>query len=455
MSESTKGVGSRWRRSLAALIGVLLAFGVGCEGESEEARALSEARRRLEAVSIAAQHGRVAETQRAAYQEAMSRLRPIASDAQAQYAPSAMRLLAGAEAGMGALSAGDAIEAGEGALGGVTAARRTLDLYEDLHVLADAISAPEPTTEIASLRSEIAERRSELAGLEEQRADLTERIDSIEAESEGLAEQAKSLREQAGVVRSEALPLGPAERSEQIERAVAIEDEANASESASERLRARMGRLHPEREALQSEIDRVERQISLLRAAIDQMEAIDQAGEAQAEENRLEAEQVAERFAEQAAAIERTLQERYNPLIDEAVSRYEEAASLARRAASASSLADTQSSERLAAGRHLQSVGMLREAQSTVLLPAALLFERAAASDPPLPESERYAETASGLRERIGASEEAAQAAYAEAKEAFTRARVRGEAGEHIQRLLERMQEQAPADDASGADQQP
>ncbi|TVQ33280.1 MAG: hypothetical protein EA376_02780 [Phycisphaeraceae bacterium] len=443
MNELHRNQSPRRRRTgvltLTALIGLAPFLFAGCDSTAEKAEtdAIETVQRRMEAINAdAANPGDP--TQRAdLYTQAIATLQPARDSDHPARRAAARSLTTRAQAGLGELQADAALQLRSKALEEIIQAGRLLDRRANHLDLARALVAHDPSDEMSHLRSEFADREQALATVEAERVEVEGRIADLRSRMEEFIDSARELRARENQLRIEVLDMSAEERSSRMEDVYVIQRQADAEEVRAGNLEAELASVSPELNRIGNEVERYRSQRDLLRQSMRQLELRLESAREQADANRTQAAEAARSFDRMILEIEERLDGPITEAFDLAIRSYQSAIGTAR--SNATGPGADRGVAQMTLGRLHQEFAALQRARAQMWETLAAMTRKAAQSEHPLPERDRYTALTTRAEELRRDALIASSEAFGVARDSYQQADVRGEASTLIERVVEEM----------------
>ncbi len=424
----------------AVLIGSLLG---GCGDRSEASKATHDASLAIGSISAGAGAGSIPEYTIERFEEARAILNRTGLDG--TDAEKAGAVILGAWTDLG-LASGDgyAISGLEETLTFMMADIQTeLRAWEQLNALAGAAESLDPERELSALAQMQTEIEARIEAAKAAKADVDQRVSSLESQMKALGDEAKSEREAAAKLELRAAQLTAVEAAK---IAPEIQKHALAAEKKLfdiARLRARADQLGTEATEASLNLDMLNRQKALNeQARVDVIAAHEEARKNAAALRK----QASEAESKIIASVDALLAFRdgqgadksLNDLYDTQVSRLRSAASSARQGVS-----EMRTEARIASGAANAALGDALSNQSRSYERLADLLSRLAQATPPLGSADSFEQRATDAAKIATASHDDSLDAFRAAADDYAGAGVRGQAGELVEKLVEKLRARA------------
>lgn len=426
---------------LAAAVGLLLCAGVmpACDGDDGSTDAIEEAQRTLASAHIGGAAATTEDLREQRYATVVSTLRPVANTGSDAQRAAAQALLSQAQAGQADILADRAQAMEREAMADASTLRSAFEnLVVGLRAQAEAgttggtsADQQQAATQVRQIESERAEAQSHLASLRSE-------IESIRQQMSAAEAAAAEARSREASLRAELLGAVGASRTDLTVRAVEAQREAAAYERERATLDSRLSVLQPEAEQVQREIDSLTRRIELLEASRERMQTLDQTMRDRAAEDLRSAAEAAEQLVNDLAALDDMRESDLASAWDSAISAYEQAIGSMRQASNAAPRAD-RTDAMISLGSLQQSLAELHAARARGQARYAMLLERLLEAEPALPRASMIRQYLERVRNSEASQREAARSAYEDARTSYQQSGARGEVGERIDALVERL----------------
>lgn len=420
--------------AIAGLLTLMAGAGAGCDQRSQAAEALAQSQRELTTLGLADGLSASDARREKVYKDVIARLQPVAGEGNESQSGAASALLAQAHAGLGEIHTDRAVEAAGRAMAQVRLLGSLIDRRDGHVALVAAMSAYDPSSDAAALRSQLSERRTELSTAQARVGELAARIAGLEATLAEHTGAASSLRAEEGELRARSLDAEQGERLSVVERAVEKQRGADAAEGKATGVRAQIALVAPELAAARTVVERVEKQIKFLQDGEKQIKALQAADREQAQVNRGAADEAGQELARRAEELGTHFKEQVEPEFDAAFKSF----AAALRAASSAKGAgpNDRTLAQLEKARIQQSLAGAHRSRAIVQSIRADVLGELARAQPSIGGAESFASGASEASAAAAVSYAAAAEAYAAAIEALGSAGGRGELSEKLERIV-------------------
>ncbi len=429
-----------WFAVSAVLVGSLLA---GCGDRSEASEATHDASLAIGSISAGSGAGSTPEYTIERFEEARTILNRTGLDG--TDAEKAGAVILGAWTDLG-LASGDGF-----AISGLEEAltfkmediRAELRAWEQLNALAAAAESFDPEQELSALAVAQTQIEERIEAAKAAKADVDQRVSSLESQMKTLGDQAKSERQEAAKLELRAAQLSAVAAAE---IAPEIQKHALAAEKKLfdiARLKAKADQLGTEATEASLNLDMFSRQKALNeQARIDVLAAHEEAKKNAAalrkQASEAESKIVANVDALLAFRDGQGADQSLNDLYDTQVSRLRSAASSARQGVS-----EMRTEARIASGAANAALGDALSQQSRSYERLAALLSRLAEATPPLGSADSLEQRATDAARIAAASHDSSLDAFKAAADDYSGAGVRGQAGELVDALVEKLRARA------------
>lgn len=408
---------NRLRTTLGVLLVVGLALGpAACERKDTAAKAITEAGRKLEAVSASGG------TAPAYIESSMGTVRKdakdIGSDPSAADTASSSLIAARAASGVAGVKAAQAADVEQEArrLGLVVYA--TLDAYGAQAEFAAGLEQFDPAQESKRITDEVTAKEQEISRAAAAKRQLQEEAAKLEADAQAALSSAQAERTTEAQIRKQAQDAGSQARTDLITQANQHRRTADGFDKKAADLRAQATVLAPRIERAQGELDHLTNQRKLLQDATAEVQALAQSGKQRAAEARAAVAKSAEDISTLVAKLESTRGEVDAPA-KAAIDGYSNAAGEARKAAQGASR-EGASAAKMALAGYLSDAGAVAGARADGYRAYAALLEALAGAKPPLANASKYASAAAEARTAEKAARDDAKKFFEQAKDAVS-----------------------------------
>lgn len=421
-----------WAAGSAVLLGTLAGL-AGCGDSDADRAAVEHAAVVLNGLGVSGGTPLLnADDRRTKYQSVITSLKDAAASETPARAAAAQMLVARGHAGLGELASEEAARAEADWLAKASAVRSAFDRGLSQQVVADALASYDPSKEQAELDTKIREREEDAARAVQAKQKQIEKVDAIKARAEQARVKARAEREREAELRASAQGASQTVKAGIIEEANRIKRQGDEFERTAATFDAEAAKEAPEVASIQSNVDKFNRQVELMRDAKESLTQRASASREQATHASREAretfQQVETLLGELTAARQET-----NAATEKAVSAYKAAASAAAKAAGAGKEMRTSSS--IARGNYQQAMGDILASHSrgqrafAVLLGAMQRAGKGGVTAAQVSEADQaYVQT-----------REEAKAAYEEAQKLFAGAGATGSLSNRLADLSEKL----------------
>lgn len=444
---------SRFIRPIAPALTLVAAVAtsmlLGCGGSTPEQAAISEASATLHGLGVSGSEPLPAVGDRKArYESVVKTIKPIADAGKGADSAAASALLAKAQGGLAEIASTNAAEVERAALGQITGIRATYEQWLSQQSIANALQAYDPTSELAKLDEEIRQREAEAARAEEAKQQQVKLVEQTRAKAAQARAQAEQYRNQEASIRAGVASASETQRAAAFEQAIAVRRQGDEYEKQAGELDATAASQAPEVDTLQNTIEKLNRQVQLLRDAKKALVTRAEANRSQAAEAAKEADAASARVADLLKELDATRAAVVAPT-EEAVRLYGAAVSAARKAGAPGG-ASGRGVGPVMAGNLQQSLGDVLAAKARGLGAYSTLLQALKQGAHPAVSSEAAAAAAQAHSEAVTAAAEA----YKGAITLFESAGGTAEAKEKIDRLTKQIQ-RLVTEEAAPAGEQP
>ena len=357
--------------------------------------------------------------------------------------PAGKLLSAQATLGLGDIAAGKLVEAEGAVYQLVSNARAQLELYLQQDAMATASTGHDRSADMKQLQSASTGLANELDAAQKSLAQFQAAATALQDKSKSLAASAKAKRVEGDTLRAAAAGLEAEPRLNAVKRSVALQREGDALEVQQGEIELQMLAVNEKVAEAQRNVARIQRQIELTAEAMQRVKDSDalraEQARASRELSKATAAELAKAFDEAAAAIEQHLK----PAFSETKSKYSAAASAAQSGQDSDKLVAS-----LTIGAAKQALAGATSTYAATIDQAASLAARISAA-PNLPDAAKYQKIAETLSADVKPALEDAAGARSDAANRFASAGAKGDAGEMLKRLSDRLSPPKPAPEAA------
>lgn len=394
--------------SAGAYLGMASAVG-GCGGSTPEQDAIAAASSQMYGLGVAGSSALPGGEERArTFNNVLKTASAAAGSSNAGEAAAAQGLIARANSGLAEIAAFRAADIERSAVADIAHIRAVFDQWLSQKSVADSLRAYDPSTELAKIDDEIRAREAEAARAREAKDAQMARVSQTRAKAEQARQQAAQFRDQEAALRASVATASQTQRAAAFEQALVLKRQGDEYEKQAGEFDAEAAAQAPEITSLDSTIQKLERQVALLRESKQAMIARADAGKAQA----VAAAAEAEAGARQVTELLSRLDERRGTLegpTSEASKFYNAALAAARKAAPPDPAG--KAAANLLVGNIQQSLGdMLATKARGLSAYASLMADLNQGGQPGV------------SADRVQAAREAHEAAVAAAREAYNAA---------------------------------
>lgn len=418
----------------------------GCGGTTPAQEAIHDASAMLHGLGVSGSEPLPSVSDRKQrYQSVVKAIKPIADADDGADAAAARVLLAKAQGGLGDISASDAADVERAALDQIRGIRAALEQWLSQRSIAQALQAYDPTQELAKLDDEIRQREAEAGRAEEAKQKQVALVEQTRAKAAQARAQAEQFRTQEASIRAGVASASQTQRAAAFEQAMTVRRQGDEYEKQAADADAIAASQEPVVGTLQNAIEKLNRQVQLLRDAKQALVARADANRAQAADAAKEADAASARVTDLLKELDATRSGIGAPT-DEAARLYGSAVGAARKASLAGAGANGRGVGPMMAGNLQQSLGDLLAGKARSLGAYAALLRSLQTSGHPAASAEAVKAAEQAHTEALTAAEDA----YKSAISIFESAGGNAEAKEKIDRLTKQIQslvseEAAPA----------
>lgn len=430
-----------------AAILALLAGLAACDTRSSADRAIESGSNQIYGLTGGGTTPAPVESTKQTMEQVISTVSDATNDSSKPRAAAAQLLTAQAHSALGEAPAAAAMALDREVRGGFDRAIGLLSSWSALNAGASAAESFDPSSTITDLTAAIESRRNEateqrtalariqeqIATLERQRQAFTKTADDLQAQ---YAAQMDAIRGQSAIASTPA-----------VERAQEIWRQAEKARLDAARVAAQVEVLGPEAQSRQTVAEQLEKQVTDLTSAIEELRTQRQARDTAAAQSRDDAHKVASTLDQAVVDASRRLTDEVLPAYDQAIAIFEKAAR-----ASASAEGASPAAGRVSTGAARQSIAELHWMKSQALAYQARVLGSLSKAQPALPNASDYGTRAAAALDAAKASLGEAQSSFTLAQSAFSGAPAQGAARERLQRLGELLTKAAEVTEGKALD---
>ncbi len=390
---------------LAAAIAT--AFLSGCGGTTAEQQAIKNASVTLHGMGVSGSEPLPSVSDRKArYQSVVKAVKPIADAGGSTNSAAANTLLAEAQGGLGEIAAAEAGDVERAALLETRGIRAALEQWQSQRSIAQSLQAYDPTPELAKLDEEIRQREAEAGRAAEAKQAQVTLVEQTQAKAAQARAQAEQYRAQEASIRAGVASASQTQRAAAFEQAMTVRRQGDEYEKQAAELDAVAASQSPVVGTLQNAIEKLNRQVQLLRDAKKALIARADASKAQAADAAKEADGASARVADLLKELDATRSGIAAPT-EEAARLYGAAVNAARKSSVPGGGANGRGVGPVMSGHLQQSLGDVLAAKARGLGAYAALLKSMQSAGHPAVSAEAATAAAQAHTEAVTAAEDA------------------------------------------------
>jgi hypothetical protein len=315
---------------------------------------------------------------------------------------------------LGEVAAIEASEAERAVGQQITGIRSAFEQWQAQKAIADSLKSYDPTPELAKLDDEIRQREAEAARAADDKQKQVALVAQTRAKATEARAQVENFRNQEASIRASVANATQTQRAAAFEQALTIKRQGDEYEQQAAGFEAVAASQAPEVETLQNTIDKLNRQVQLLRDAKKSIVARADANKSQAAAATTEADQVAAKVTDLLKSLDEARAKVVGPT-DEAAKLYALAVNAAKKSGMPGGAggAGGKSSANMIAGNAQQSHGDVLAAKARGLGAYASLIQTLNTGGQPGVTAEMLTQAKQAHADAVKAAEESYRSAIA------------------------------------------